>query len=117
MGKGSRPAPTWRGCCSATRNPERRTPYWPGFVDLVDAAERTRGFGDYYGYCLVARGQAEIYAEVDLKIWDWAPMKVIVEEAGGRVTDLEGRPIDLETRSILATNGRLHEAVLDELGR
>ena len=89
----------------------RRTAYWPGFVDLVDAAERTRGFGDYYGYCVVARGQAEIYAELDLKIWDWAPMKIIVEEAGGRVTDFAGNSTSRDG-SILATNGVLHADAL-----
>jgi histidinol-phosphatase len=89
----------------------RATPYWDGFVRAVDAAERTRGFGDYYGYCLVAAGKAEIYAEVDLKRWDWAPMKILVEEAGGRLTDFGGRP-DSRDGTVLATNGRLHAEAL-----
>jgi len=86
----------------------RNTAHWDGLVRLVDAGARTRGFGDYYGYCLVARGQAEIYAELDLKIWDWAPMKILVEEAGGRVTDFAGRPPGPDG-TILATNGCLHD--------
>ena len=57
---------------------------------LVDATDRQRGFGDYLGYALVAEGKAEIYAELDLKPWDLAPCKIIVEEAGGRFTDFEG---------------------------
>jgi hypothetical protein len=61
----------------------RETDYWEGFVRLVDADRRQRGFGDYLGYALVAEGKAEIYAETDLKAWDLAPCKVIVEEAGG----------------------------------
>jgi histidinol-phosphatase len=89
----------------------RPTPYWDGFVRLIDATGRQRGFGDYYGYALVAEGRAEIYAELDLKPWDLAPPKIIVEEAGGRFTDFEGRD-SIYTGSALATNGRLHDAVL-----
>ncbi|HUG35497.1 MAG TPA: inositol monophosphatase [Candidatus Limnocylindrales bacterium] len=89
----------------------RPTPYWDGLVRMVDAVERTRGFGDYYGYCLVAQGRAEIYAEMDLKRWDWAPMKVLVEEAGGRLTDFAGRP-DSADGTVIATNGELHDEAL-----
>ena len=89
----------------------RRTSFWDGLVRLVDATARTRGFGDYYGYCPVGQGRAEIYAELDLKIWDWAPMKVIVEEAGGRLTDFAGRPHS-QDGTVLATNGRLHAEAL-----
>jgi histidinol-phosphatase len=53
--------------------------------------------------------------ESDIHILDIAALTVIVEEAGGRVTDLEGQPIGLETRSILATNGLLHDAVIAAL--
>ena len=86
----------------------RRSPHWDGLMRLVDASARTRGFGDYYGYCLVGRGQAEIYAELDLKIWDWAPMKILLEEAGGRLTDFAGRPPGADG-TVLASNGRLHD--------
>ena len=84
---------------------------WEPFVRLVDATERQRGFGDYVGYGLVAEGKAEIYVEVDLKPWDLAPCRLLVEEAGGRFTDLDGRPT-IYTGSAVATNGRLHDAVL-----
>jgi histidinol-phosphatase len=94
----------------------RPTPYWPGFVRLIDATSRTRGFGDYYGYCLVAAGKGEIYAEGDLKPWDAAPMKILVEEAGGRLTDFEGKP-DIYTGTVLATNGLLHDEALRLLRR
>jgi histidinol-phosphatase len=93
----------------------RSTPYWDGFVRMVDRSYRTRGFGDYYGYCLVAQGKGEIYAEVDLKIWDWAPMKILVEEAGGRLTDFAGRSRSADG-TVLATNGRLHDEALRFLG-
>ena len=89
---------------------------WEGFVRLVDATDRQRGFGDYMGYGLVAEGKADIYLETDLKPWDLAPCKLLIEEAGGRFTDLDGRPT-IYSGSALATNGRLHDAVLARLAR
>jgi histidinol-phosphatase len=89
----------------------RETGYWDGFVRLVDATDRQRGFGDYLGYALVAEGKAEIYLESDLKPWDLAPCQVIVEEAGGRFTDFAGTPT-IHSGTAFATNGRLHEAAL-----
>ena len=89
----------------------RKAGVWDGLVRLVDATERQRGFGDYLGYALVAEGKAEIYVEVDLKPWDLAPCKIIVEEAGGRFTDLTGQPT-IYSGSALATNARLHDAAL-----
>lgn len=94
----------------------RTTKHWDGFMRLVDATDRQRGFGDYLGYGLIAEGKAEVYAEIypegsGLKPWDLAPCKILVEEAGGRFTDLEGRPT-IYTGSALATNGRLHDAAL-----
>jgi histidinol-phosphatase len=89
----------------------RPTRYWEGMVRLIDATSRQRGFGDYYGYALVAEGKAEIYAELDLRPWDLAAAKIIVEEAGGRFTDLEGHET-IYSGTALATNGRLHDAVL-----
>jgi histidinol-phosphatase len=89
----------------------RRTAYWEGFVRLIDATGRQRGFGDYYGYALVGEGKGEIYAETDLQPWDLAAGKIIVEEAGGRFTDLAG--VDtIYSGTALATNGRLHDAAL-----
>jgi histidinol-phosphatase len=89
----------------------RQAGYWDPFVRLVDGCRRTRGFGDYYGYGLVASGKAEVYLETDLKPWDAAPMKILVEEAGGRLTDFSGRP-NIYDGSVLATNGRLHDEAL-----
>ena len=87
----------------------RQAGRWDEFMRLVDATERQRGFGDYAGYGLVAEGKAEIYAELDLKPWDLAPCKLLVEEAGGRFTDWDGNPT-IYTGTALATNGRLHDA-------
>jgi histidinol-phosphatase len=84
---------------------------WDGLVRLVDATERQRGFGDYMGYTLVAEGKAEFYVEVDLKPWDLAPCKIVVEEAGGRFTDVAGRPT-IYSGNAVVSNGRLHEVVL-----
>jgi histidinol-phosphatase len=92
----------------------RQGGHWEGLCRLVDATDRQRGFGDYLGYGLVAGGQAEIYLEAGLQPWDLAPCKILVEEAGGRFTDFDGRPT-IYTGSALATNGRLHEAVLARL--
>ena len=84
---------------------------WDGLVRLVDATGRQRGFGDYMGYTLVSEGKAEIYAELDLKPWDLAPCKILVEEAGGRFTDFEGRAT-IYSGHAFATNGVLHDAAL-----
>jgi histidinol-phosphatase len=92
----------------------RAAGYWDRFVRMLDACARTRGFGDYYGYNLVAAGKAELYLETDLKPWDAAPMKILVEEAGGRLTDFTGTPT-IYGGSVLATNGRLHDLALRAL--
>ena len=84
---------------------------WDGFVRLVDETDRQRGFGDYFGYTFVLRGQAEIMLEADVKPWDIAPFKVLFEEAGGRFTDLAGCPT-IYSGHALASNGRLHDETL-----
>lgn len=81
------------------------------FLSLARDARRTRGFGDFWGHALVARGAAEVMAEPNLHVWDYAAMAVIVEEAGGRVTALDGGPLR-DGGSVLSTNGRLHEEVV-----
>jgi histidinol-phosphatase len=86
----------------------------PGFLDAMRGAWRTRGFGDFWGYALVAEGAAEAMFEVDVHTWDLAAPVVIVEEAGGRITDLRGeRRID--SGSMLVSNGVLHDRMLAAL--
>lgn len=81
------------------------------FLALARATSRQRGFGDFWSHLLVAEGAAEIMLEPLLAPWDFAPLKVIVEEAGGRLTDFEGG-FALRPSSCLTTNGILHEAAL-----
>lgn len=81
------------------------------YVELTRRTRRSRGFGDFWGHMLVARGAAEIMVEPILSTWDYAPLTAIVEEAGGRITRLDGEPCTHEG-SCLTTNGKLHEPVL-----
>ncbi len=86
----------------------------PGFRALLGEVWRERGFGDFWGYALLAEGAAEAMVEVDLSAWDAAAPMVLIEEAGGRVTDLDGRRA-IDTRTFLATNGLLHDEILGRL--
>lgn len=85
-----------------------------GFDSLLPAVWRERGFGDFWGYTLIADGAAEAMMERDLGPWDLAAPWILVEEAGGRITDFDGVR-SFATGEALATNGRLHDAVLDRL--
>jgi histidinol-phosphatase len=90
-------------------------PRWARFGKLVARAQRIRGYGDFLHYHLLAAGKIDVVIESDVSILDIAPLAVIVEAAGGRFTDLEGRAPDLQTTSVLATNGKLHDVVLKDL--
>ena len=74
-------------------------------------ASRTRGFGDFWSHMLVARGAADVALEPELRVWDYAALVPIVEEAGGRVSSVDGSPLR-DGGSMLTTNGALHDAVL-----
>ncbi len=87
---------------------------FPGFESLLSEAWRDRGFGDFWGYALVAEGAAEAMMETGMHPWDLAGPLVIIEEAGGQVTDVEGeRRIDAE--SFVGSNGLLHAELLRRL--
>ena len=88
----------------------RRSGYWPAYERLVDASGRQRGYGDYFGYTFVARGQAEAMIDVDLHVWDLAALKIIIEEAGGRFTDFAGHPTAYGGNAI-ASNGLVHDPI------
>jgi len=82
----------------------------PGYAALARAVWRERGYGDFWSYGLLADGAIDVMVETDLSAWDIAAPAVVVEEAGGRVTTLEGRR-EFGGGAYLATNGPLHEAV------
>jgi len=86
-----------------------------GFLDLGRRVWRTRGFGDFYSYMLLAEGAVDVAAEPEVSLWDLAALVPIVTEAGGTFTDLDGRPGPFGG-SAVATNGLLHDGVLDLLG-
>ena len=88
---------------------------WARFGKLIGGVNRIRGYGDFVHYHLLARGALDVVIESDVNILDIAALTVIVEEAGGRFTDLRGAPVALETTTVLATNGPLHPAVLDAI--
>jgi len=89
---------------------------WAGLGEILAAADRTRGYGDFYHYHLLAAGKIEAVIESDVNILDIAALSIIVTEAGGVFTDLNGAAVDLDTRSVLAANAALHEQYLAKLG-
>jgi histidinol-phosphatase len=86
------------------------------FLSLAARTSRQRGFGDFYGFVLVAQGAGEIMLENGVHSWDLAALKPLVEEAGGRFTDWNNQPT-IERPDVVATNGRLHDEVLRILGQ
>lgn len=83
---------------------------------LTRASARQRGYGDFWNHCLVAAGSTDVAVEAEVSLWDLVAVKVIVEAAGGRFTDLEG-VATADGGSALSTNGHLHDQVLDLLAR
>jgi histidinol phosphatase-like enzyme (inositol monophosphatase family) len=86
-----------------------------GFLALSQSVWRTRAYGDFWSHMLVAEGAADISAEPEVSLWDLAALQVIVQEAGGRFTDLSGVATP-DGGSVVCTNGHLHEEVLAHLG-
>jgi histidinol-phosphatase len=84
------------------------------FLDLTDAVWRVRGYGDFFSYCLVAEGAVDIAAEPEVSLWDLAALDVLVREAGGEFTALDGTA-GPHGGSAVATNGLLQHAVLEHL--
>jgi histidinol-phosphatase len=81
------------------------------FEEIVRRSWRTRGYGDFWGHMLVARGAAHVMVEPELSIWDVAALQPIVAEAGGTTTHLNGEEWR-ERGSCLTTNGALHEEIV-----
>jgi len=97
-----------------SRRENVRSGLMPGFDALIDACWRDRGFGDFWGYALVAEGAAEAMFETGMHSWDVAAPMIIIEEAGGRVTDVTGAR-DVSAASFVGSNGHLHEEILARL--
>lgn len=95
-----------------------KSPQWSRFGELIPRVSRIRGYGDFVHYHLLARGSLDVVIESDVNILDIAALTVIVREAGGVFTDLQGSAVGLDTTSVLAANNAtLHTAVLEALTR
>lgn len=88
---------------------------WSALGSLLSRVDRTRGYGDFYHYHLLAQGKIELVIESDVNILDIAALTVIVRAAGGVMTDLQGGPVGLDTTSVLAGNAQLHAQALEIL--
>jgi histidinol-phosphatase len=86
----------------------------PGFLGLTRSVWRSRAFGDFWSHVLVAEGSVDVSMEPEVSLWDLAALQIIVEEAGGRFTDLSGTATP-DGGSVVCTNGLLHDEVLGQL--
>src|SRR6202012_4071936 len=84
------------------------------FIELTDAVWRVRAFGDFLSYCLLAEGAVDIAAEPEVSVWDLAALDILVREAGGTLTGLDGTA-GPHGGSAVATNGLLQHEVLGSL--
>jgi len=90
---------------------------WTALGRILSETNRTRGYGDYYHYHRLAAGQLDAVIESDVNILDIAALYVIVTEAGGVFTDLDGQAPNLDTRSVLAATPALHAALSAEFNQ
>ena len=81
------------------------------FLELAIRTQRQRGFGDFYGFVLVAQGSGELMIDHGVHPWDVSALVPIVEEAGGRLTNWDGK-LDIHRPDVLASNGKLHDVTL-----
>lgn len=86
----------------------------PGLLQLSRDVWRTRAYGDFWSHVMVAEGAVDVSCEPEVSLWDLAPLQVVVEEAGGRFTDLAGRARP-DGGSVVCSNGILHDEVLERL--
>jgi histidinol-phosphatase len=82
-----------------------------GFLELSRRTQRQRGFGDFYGFVLVAQGSGELMVDYGVHPWDVAAIQPLVEEAGGRFSDWDGTPT-IHRTDVLVSNGKLHDEAL-----
>lgn len=83
-----------------------------GLKSVIQNCHRVRGYGDFYHYHLLASGKIDMIIESEVNILDIAALSVIVNEAGGRMSDIDGNPINDKTTTVLATNAIFHEQLL-----
>jgi histidinol-phosphatase len=91
----------------------RRAGRLQGLLGLGEGVFQSRGIGDAWSFHLLAQGRLDVFIDAHTAFWDIAALTVIVQEAGGEVTDIEGRPIDPRSSSVIATNRHLHPLVLE----
>jgi histidinol-phosphatase len=84
------------------------------FLRMYDSTARQRGYGDFYGFMLVAQGSCDLMIDHGVSPWDVSAVCAIVEEAGGKFTDWDGQP-GIHRPDVVATNGHLHETALELL--
>jgi histidinol-phosphatase len=95
--------------CSVSTTSARRMP--DGWRTIVERAWSNRGLGDFWQHCLVAEGAVEVACDSVMQLWDYAPVQIVVEEAGGRCTTFAGG-VPHPDGSFVATNGLLHDEVV-----
>ena len=95
--------------CAVSTTSSRRMP--DGWRTIVQRAWSNRGLGDFWQHCLVAEGAIDIACDSVMEVWDYAPVQIVVEEAGGRCTTFEGGTPHPKG-SFVATNGPLHDEVV-----
>lgn len=98
---------------SVSTTSARRMP--AGWMEIVQRAWSNRGLGDFWQHCLVAEGAVDVACDSIMNVWDYAPVQLLVEEAGGRCTTFEGGE-PTPGASFVATNGPLHDEVVSLLG-
>ena len=91
----------------------RRKGWERNILSLIYHTKRHRAFGDLWAYHLLAAGKLEVVIEASIKIMDVAPFDLIVREAGGLTSDIKGRKLHPDINTFVATNGKLHNEVLD----
>ena len=86
-----------------------------GMLRILNQSRRVRAFGDCWAYHLIASGRFEANLEAQIRIWDIAAAAAIVEAAGGKATDIDGNPVTMDIRTFIASNGRVHDELIDIL--
>lgn len=90
---------------------------WEKLRQVMALCHKTRGYGDFYHYHLLAAGKLELIVESDVNILDIAALSILVKEAGGIITDIDGKAIDIETSTVLAGNPETYQKAFKILNK